>query len=76
MTGTVTETNRQVESISIRAPKGNSRNFGFTVHYTNGNFRQTWQPFEWIFENYRNWAEQQGVNFNNLPPRVYVNFPT
>tara|TARA_Y100000592_G_scaffold46474_1_gene73776 strand:+ start:1529 stop:1762 length:234 start_codon:yes stop_codon:yes gene_type:complete len=75
MTGTVTETNRQVESISVQAPRGNSRNFGFTIHYTNGNFRQTWQPIEWIAPNYQNWAERQGVNFENLPPVNFVNYP-
>lgn len=67
MTGTAIESNREVESINIQTPSGNSPHFGFTVWYTNGQFRQTWQPFEWISANYQNWAEQQGVNFNNLP---------
>ena len=72
MTGTVTETNRVVESISINAPSGNSERWGITVWYTSGEFRQTWQTIEWIPDNYRNWAEQQGVDFDNLPP---INWP-
>jgi len=67
MTGTVTETNREVESIDIQSPRPNSTNFGFTVWYTSGEFRQTWRNAEWANENLRGWAERQGVNWNNLP---------
>jgi len=72
MTGTVTETNRVVESINIHAPSGNSDRWRFTVWYTTGEFRQTWGNVDWIIDNYRNWAEQQGVDFDNLPPRTWT----